>query len=1265
MNDLTLVDRPKPVRLIAKPLPFSTATEEREVPAGLTVLEMVRLVMPDHRLVKYAEVTITNADMTCEPHVIVREHWHAITPKPGTSVSVVVVPRGGGGGGKSPLRTILMIAVMAAAFIVPQLAIAGYLGVGAQTAMAGLANFGLSLGLSPSLAVSFATGIVSSAISLVGTLLINAIAPPPKPKLPDLSGFNARVSPTLQITGTSNKANPYGPVPRVYGRARIFPPYAAVPYSEASGSDQYIRLLFDLGYGPLNISEMKIGTVPLDQFEGVEYEFRPGYDNDAPITLYSNTVHEDVYSIQLVKDVSRTVVSRADADEITGDISFSGLVLFSGTNSRVERTVEVKVEYRLADTADPWTLDQTYVIKAATEQVYRHTFRIVLPARGKYEVKFTRLTNDNTDTAARDDSFLSSLRSITYTPPTVPAGHALLAMRIKASRQLNGTVQTFSCVAEAMLPRWDGSQWLAAAVTRNQAWAALDVMRGKGNKRPRPDAALDLASWLAFANFCDQADQNGEPKFQFDAVFDGRTTVLEAVNDILATARATLTIMPSGKYGVVWDDVQSVPVQMFTPRNSWGFSGKRGFVEFPHALKCRFVDPEKDWSQNEVHVYADGYDKDTATLYETMDMFGVTRKSQAWRDGRYHMAVALARPDVYTLFADIEHLACRRGSLIRVAHDVPRWGLHWGRIKAVTTNESGDVLSVDVDETCAFSTGKTYAMRIRRTQQVDQVYGTIVAFAEATETKTIPFATPLPAANAPAAGDVFAFGEADRETSLFLVKNLFRENDLAARLELIDYAPGVYSADAGDLPTFDTGSTWPGQGVNLDPPKPNIIEVLSNEDAMIDLPGGGWQAAVRLTFAPLSGINASRLWTEVQVRRTGSGDPYERAFYGLAEEVLWITEIDEGQYHDLRVRTVEPTTGRASDWVPIDNHKVVGKTALPPDVPMVALHGNQATWPYSNPPRDFWGFRVLWNYGVSRNRATAISAHPDKAVIAAPPFDLSGLPYGTITVLIVAVDTSDNESANPAVLVLNSGDPLVDNVVETIDDRIRVWSGTKTNCTVVAGDLAADETSTFWGSDESAFWKPGTTLFWPSQTYADMAYETNFVPAAEWVPVSMTLPAVIAGDDWSIEYRRQGTTLFWEDDAELFWGADADAFWPPLPDWLPWPADIPVGREQVDIRINVAGGSVRGLVSQLQAQFDVPDIFEEFEDVSIAAGGTRLPITKDYRVIRFVTLTQLADGGSAIRVLVEDKELSGPLVKAYDVSNVATTAKVNAVVKGY
>jgi hypothetical protein len=118
-------------------------------------------------------------------------------------------------------------------------------------------------------------------------------------------------------------------------------------------------------------------------------------------------------------------------------------------------------------------------------------------------------------------------------------------------------------------------------------------------------------------------------------------TVFELLRDTAVAGRAGFG-MRDGKFSIVRDVAQTVPIQHFTPRNTMGFRGIKAFTQIPHGLKCRFVNPDRDWQQDEVIVYADGYSETNASRFETLELFGCISADLAWKHGRYHLAVGKA-----------------------------------------------------------------------------------------------------------------------------------------------------------------------------------------------------------------------------------------------------------------------------------------------------------------------------------------------------------------------------------------------------------------------------------------------------------------------------------------------------------------------------------------------------------------------------------------------------------------------------------------------
>lgn len=444
-----------------------------------------------------------------------------------------------------------------------------------------------------------------------------------------------------------------------------------------------------------------------------------------------------------------------------------------------------------------------------TNQSFTRSVRIKPGSRRKWEVRVGRTTADSDDSRVLDEVSLAAVRSTTYRDPThYPLPHCLMALRIKATDQLNGVVDSLNAIAHSVLDIREGSQWVKRT-TRNPAWIFADILRGGASPRAVSDDRLDIPRLEAWAAACDAPPPRNrlpggitatveEPRWTCDLVIDWSTTVWEALSQVAAVGRAAPGML-DGRFSVVRDLPQDSPVQLLTPRNSWGFKGKRSFVDIPHAFRVRYVDPQRNWQQAEVMVYADGHSEDTATRFEELELLGCTRREQAWREGRYHLAVGSHRPETFELNVDVENIVCTRGDLVEVAHDVPRMGGTWARVSAVDGAE-GMIATVTLDEPAVVESGKVYALRCR------QADGTVISCSLASlpagEYSTLPLATPTPAAQAPAAGDLAVVGESDRVTARMIVKAIEPGPHLSARLILLDAAPEIHEADSGAIPSW-------------------------------------------------------------------------------------------------------------------------------------------------------------------------------------------------------------------------------------------------------------------------------------------------------------------------------------------------------------------------------------------------------------------------------------------------------------------------------
>lgn len=98
--------------------------------------------------------------------------------------------------------------------------------------------------------------------------VLNALIPPPDQPKGDTQGIRRYES----ITGLRNRVVPFGTVPKLYGRMKYFPPIpmTAPAFTEIKGSDQYVRIYFVLGYGPMDIGGVRADSSTLLKYSSQE-----------------------------------------------------------------------------------------------------------------------------------------------------------------------------------------------------------------------------------------------------------------------------------------------------------------------------------------------------------------------------------------------------------------------------------------------------------------------------------------------------------------------------------------------------------------------------------------------------------------------------------------------------------------------------------------------------------------------------------------------------------------------------------------------------------------------------------------------------------------------------------------------------------------------------------------------------------------------------------------------------------------------------------
>ena len=642
------------------------------------------------------------------------------------------------------------------------------------------------------------------------------------------------------------------------------------------------------------------------------------------------------------------------------------------------------------------------VVTGKQTTALRRSFTVTPGASDVYEVRLRRVTADSTEDQIVDETWWGSLRAISFVSPVrFQQPLAAISLRIKATGQLNGAIDELNVDAVTVCKDWDykTSTWVERP-TENPASLFRHVLQHPANARRLPDSQLDLVQLQKWHNFCRTKG------FSYSRYHDFADGVYAVLQDIAAAGRASVS-RPDGLWSVVIDEPKTTVAQHFTPANSWGFNSTKALPRLPHAWRVRFINEEIGYQSDERIVYDDLHNEANATEFEGLELPGVTDPNQVWKLARYHYACSKLRPEEYEFFADMEHIVCTRGDLIRVAHDVPLWGIAQGRVKSV----AGQI--VTVDNPCQMLPGVRYTVRFRL-----QTGATLVREVVCVEgvNQSIEL---MGAGSVPAAGDIFMFGELNLESADLIVKHIEPSANFSARIVALDYSPEVFSADSGIIPAFQTSITRPYKSRLNIPPIPTVVRLRSDEAMLLRNPDGSLSSRIYIQFRLPSGTEVDDIQIQARYREAGAESWTSLPPVQASAEFLYAYPVEDKATYEIELRSVTSHTGLASKWTATVSHTAVGKTSKPPTVSgftaVATSEGIRLSWKRVS-PLDV--SRYVVRRGTTWNPAEDPAYDGDGTSVVLPPAGA-----GLHTFLIKAVDIVGNESLVAATASLTTYAP--------------------------------------------------------------------------------------------------------------------------------------------------------------------------------------------------------------------------------------------------
>lgn len=542
---------------------------------------------------------------------LLRRYWN-ICPKMTDHLAFLCLPQGGGGGGSNPLKVVLSVAVMVAAYYT------GGIAAGAYGTLAGAA--------------------AATAVSVGGSMLVNAVIPSPSSSLSSsYASSSMETSPTYSLNARGNQAKLGGVIPVLYGRHIIYPDFAAKPYTEYKNNEQYLHQLHVLTQGYCEVEQLRIDDTPISSFAEVEYEI---VEPNQEVTLFNPNVvmAAEIAGQELMKDeyTGGFIVNPEDTkiDKIGVDmVMTAGLYYANDSGGLSSKTIQWKVEARTVDdSGNPlgdWFVLGSETYSAAQNKPIRLTYNYSV-AMGRYEVRATRLDTKDTSARAAHAIYWESLKGY-MEKPTIFGEMTLLAIKMRATNNLSSnSSRKINAIITRKVKKWNNETgWSEPVACRSIAWSIADILKAQyGGKLP--DERIHLAE-------LEQLDKVWESRGDyFDGIFDSATTIWEAVSKVARCGRA-LPILQSGMVRIIRDELKTIPTAMFTPRNIIKDSFSIEYVmpseDTADSVKVQYFS-NKYWKYDDVVTkLPDSTEENPANV----DLFGCTDKAHAEREGYFKM----------------------------------------------------------------------------------------------------------------------------------------------------------------------------------------------------------------------------------------------------------------------------------------------------------------------------------------------------------------------------------------------------------------------------------------------------------------------------------------------------------------------------------------------------------------------------------------------------------------------------------------------------
>ncbi len=924
-------------------------------------------------------------------------------------------------------------------------------------------------------------------------------------------------SETFGFDGIVNTVSPGTRIPLIYGLHRVGGQIIQQYLREAPGTvsgntvtpqGAGIYSLIGVCSGEVDsISDLRIDKNRLSPQP--QFITRLGTNHQAVIQGFTDV------RTQITKDIELTGVGGSFNTTTQSEVDFfevlfrfpGGLFRTSDRGQFLRKDIAIRIEYKEIGTPN-YTLS-LLPVSGSTRKKFDISWRSPLLPRANYDIRVTRLTEDDTTATGFSDVTVFAIIEILDDTQTYP-GLALYSVEQFPTAQFSGSTPVYDVLVKGKLvtiytdPNTSIGQW-----SDNPAWCLLDFLTDKkyGLGAFIDESRVDIQSFIDSAAFC--ASEN----LTLNIVLDGSLNAFDTIRQFCTAGR--LFFLLRGDKWTVRPDKPEEPVQFFTmgriikdsftaTKSSRGDKANFLIGEFWN----KDLDYEKDTIPKEDQTLSPGVE----LVESTVNLLGVTNAEQANKILNNLLLANRLQLRSVEFQSGVEALAMEAGDVFAISHDVPAWGLS-GKLREV--DETGT--SIWLDRTVTLEVGKEYELTVFHDKHEGDptTRGFDVVRVTNNPEVTDRLSTSGDWTDIPTKGFDYSFGELTKSYVKYRCTSITRGRVAGRRtIRAVEYNEDVYGTDLSVLPA-------PSVSALPDPRRiPPDVTDLRLAERIVFAEDGTLSTAldVFFTLPVVAGVMAEVFIRENGFRTWDSVGKFSTGYATITQNI----RSPNGAYEVAVASISQFGVRKAPEDSPWAGIVTVGVTRQPDNVVDFrvdrTMEGLVFTWTAIDPARNF----DLANYEIRTGVAweTAITIGEPKET----RFTTMAFVKGENTYFIKAKNTAGKFSAVARSVIIEVDPRINENVVFTRTEN-PTFPGTKEGFTVVDNKLRLDTT------DEVVAWRNnqnvtalGGTKYIPGGRLTGFRVAGTYTTAAFQITAGNAESALVS---YELDQAQVDASVFW------------------------------------------------------------------------------------------------------------------------------------------